>query len=211
MDDRFQAAGDAPTTEKSAPRKNTGCGTSETRSADGRPGAMPWRPATTSGPRVGGGGAGRPLLTPSAGAAVRPAGPGGGSVRAAPSSAPAPPEGAGAAAARSQPGPALPHGFPGGGGARRRAAPGGCAPRLLLAALLHRRRWVPRAGPCPATGRSGSAGAGGGPFRVGTPGRKGVVARLSFPFFTFFSPLPVMPVPVTRTAIERSQPGCGED
>lgn len=41
---------------------------------------------------------------------------------------------------------ALPHGCPGGGGARSRAAPGRGAPRLLLAALLHRRRWVPWVG-----------------------------------------------------------------
>lgn len=70
-----------------------------------------------------------------------------------PSSAPAARRGLRAApsAARrlrepARPGPALPHGFPGGGGARSRAAPGRGAPRLLLAALLHRRRWVLRAG-----------------------------------------------------------------
>lgn len=97
-------------------------------------------------PRAGCGEAVR-ALTRSAGAAAWP-------VRGSAGPPPAPPlrRGGGTALPRAPPlaaegaGTALPHGFPGDGGARRRAAPGRGAPRLLLAALLHRRRWVPRAG-----------------------------------------------------------------
>lgn len=76
--------------------------------------------------------------------------------------------------------PPLPHGLPGGGGARRRATPGPGAPRLLLAALLHRRRWVrafrsatprpalPGAGPDLWAGWGRAASASG--FRYAPPG-----------------------------------------
>lgn len=92
--------------------------------------------------------------------------------RTAPRAARCPPE---RAAATRAPCPPLPYGFPGHGGVRCHAAAGCGAPRFLLAALIHRRRWVSWAGLYPVSaglwraarvGRPGRGWGGGGGFHV---------------------------------------------